>query len=254
ANPLLNIAIMFLIISGGLGFATWEDIKNHRHHLRKYRMQSKVILVTTAVLLAVPFLYFFACEFSGWDMSLGEKVLASAFQAVTPRTAGFNTVSFSMMKQGSICVMIIFMLIGGSSGSTAGGMKTNTVAVLFASLSAVFKRKEDTNMFRRRIDDETVHKASAILVMYLMLFLAGGIAISLIENLPLVECLFESASAVGTVGLSMGLTPQLSIWSKCILMPLMFFGRVGGLTFVFAAYNNPKRSYAKLPLDKISVG
>ena len=254
ANPLLNIVVIFLIISGGLGFATWEDIRTHRHHIKKYRMQSKVILVTTGILLFVPMLYFYFFEFSGWEMSLPEKLLASAFQAVTPRTAGFNTVNFSDMYQSSLCVIIILMLIGGSSGSTAGGMKTNTLAVLVSSAVSVFKRREDTNFFGRRIESDTLHRAAAILMLYLSLFLTSGIAISRIENLPLTDCMFEAASAIGTVGLTTGITPQLSIASKIILMLLMFFGRVGGLTFIYAAYMHPKKSFSKLPLDKISVG
>lgn len=254
ANPLLNIVVMFLIISGGLGFATWEDIRTHRHYIKKYRMQSKVILVTTGILLFVPMLYFYFFEFSGWEMSLPEKLLASAFQAVTPRTAGFNTVNFSDMYQSSLCVIIILMLIGGSSGSTAGGMKTNTLAVLVSSAVSVFKRREDTNFFGRRIESDTLHRAAAILMLYLSLFLTSGIAISRIENLPLTDCMFEAASAIGTVGLTTGITPQLSIASKIILMLLMFLGRVGGLTFIYAAYMHPKKSFSKLPLDKISVG
>ena len=254
ANPLLNIVVIFLIISGGLGFATWEDIRTHRHYIKKYRMQSKVILVTTGILLFVPMLYFYFFEFSGWEMSLPEKLLASAFQAVTPRTAGFNTVNFSDMYQSSLCVIIILMLIGGSSGSTAGGMKTNTLAVLVSSAVSVFKRREDTNFFGRRIESDTLHRAAAILMLYLSLFLTSGIAISRIENLPLTDCMFEAASAIGTVGLTTGITPQLSIASKIILMLLMFFGRVGGLTFIYAAYMHPKKSFSKLPLDKISVG
>lgn len=254
ANPLLNIVVIFLIISGGLGFATWEDIRTHRHHIKKYRMQSKVILVTTGILLFVPMLYFYLCEFAGWEMSLPEKLLASAFQAVTPRTAGFNTVNFSDMYQSSLCVIIILMLIGGSSGSTAGGMKTNTLAVLVSSAVSVFKRREDTNFFGRRIESDTLQRAAAILMLYLSLFLTSGIAISRIENLPLTNCMFEAASAIGTVGLTTGITPQLSIASKIILMLLMFFGRVGGLTFIYAAYMHPKKSFSKLPLDKISVG
>ena len=254
ANPLLNIVVIFLIISGGLGFATWEDIRTHRHYIKKYRMQSKVILVTTGILLFVPMLYFYFFEFSGWEMSLPEKLLASAFQAVTPRTAGFNTVNFSDMYQSSLCVIIILMLVGGSSGSTAGGMKTNTLAVLVSSAVSVFKRREDTNFFGRRIESDTLHRAAAILMLYLSLFLTSGIAISRIENLPLTDCMFEAASAIGTVGLTTGITPQLSIASKIILMLLMFFGRVGGLTFIYAAYMHPKKSFSKLPLDKISVG
>lgn len=254
SNPLLNITVMLLIVSGGIGFATWDDIKTHRHHFKKYRMQSKVILVTTGILLVVPMVYFYFCEFSGWDMTIGERLLASAFQSVTPRTAGFNTVDFGKMCQGSLGLIIILMLIGGSSGSTAGGMKTNTLAVLVSSAISVFKRREDTNLFKRRIETDTIHRASAILMLYIALFLTGGIAISSIEGLPLIDCMFEVASAIGTVGLTTGITTQVGLASKIILMLLMFFGRVGGLTFIYAAYMNPKKSFSKMPVEKISVG
>lgn len=254
SDPLLNFTVMFLVICGGIGFATLEDIKNHRHHLKKYRMQSKVILATTAILLIVPMLYFYFCEFSDWDMPQGEKILASMFHSVTLRTAGFKTVDFSLMKPASICVMIVLILIGGSSGSTAGGIKTNTVAVLVSSAKSVFKHREETDFFGRRIDDDVVHRASAILMLYLSLFLAGGVTISIIEELPLLDCMLETASAISTTGMSMGITNQLGVVSKIILMLLMFFGRIGGLTFVFAGFMHDKKKFSKLPLDKISIG
>lgn len=254
ADALLNIVIMLLILSGGLGFATWNDIKTHRHRFRKYTMQSKVILTTTAVLLVLPTLYFFFCEFSDWDMPLHEKLLASAFHSVSPRTAGFNTADFNLMKQASLCMIITLMLIGGSSGSTAGGIKTNTVAVLFFSAISVFKRKDDINLFGRRIDDDAVRRACAILVLYLTLFVGGAVSLSLIEGLPLIDCMFEASSAIATVGLTTGITPNLHIASKCILMVLMFFGRVGGLTLIFATFAEKRNTFAKLPLDKISIG
>lgn len=256
ANPLINIVIMLLIIIGGIGFMTMDDIKNNKFHIKKYRMQSKVILVTSGLLIFIPALYFFFFEFTSdrWDISFSERIFYSLFQTVTPRTAGFNTVDFNIMKQGSIVLMLVLMLTGGSPGSTAGGMKTTTLAVLISSAVSVFKRREDTRFFGRRIPDDTVKKAAAILMMYFSLFLIGGIIISNIENLPILDCLFETASAIGTVGLSKGLTPELSNASHIILMILMFVGRVGGLTFIFAALFSKSHSIAKLPLEKINVG
>ncbi len=252
-HPLLNLVIIALILSGGLGFATWEDVVKYRYHIHKYRMQSKVILVTTVILLVVPMLFYYFFEFSRWDLPLHEQLLASAFQAVTPRTAGFNTVNFSDMQQYSIALMIVLMLIGGSSGSTAGGMKTNTIAVLFLSAISVFKRRDETQVFGRRIETDAIHKAAAILILYLVLFLTGSISLSIIEGLPLLDCMFEAGSAIATVGLTMGITPQLTLPSQIILMCLMFFGRVGGLTFIFAAITG-KRTRTKLPADKINIG
>lgn len=256
-NGLINVVIMGLIIIGGIGFLTWDDVRCKGIHIRKYRMQSKVVLVMAVVLIVFPFLFFFFGEFSrpAWDgMSLGEKLWASLFQAVTPRTAGFNTIDLTLFSEAGQTIMIFLMLVGGSPGSTAGGMKTTTLAVLFMTLFAVFRRKEDTECFGRRIEESTVKYAATILLMYLTLFLAGGIMISCIEELPMGICLFETASAIGTVGLTLGITPQLGMISRLILIILMFLGRVGGLTLVFAAFSDKERNRSKLPKEKITVG
>ena len=152
---------------------------------------------------------YFIFEYNGafGNMRLPDKILAALFQAVTPRTAGFNTVDLSLFSESGQTIMIILMLIGGSPGSTAGGMKTTTMAVLFITLFAVFRRKEDSECFGRRIEEEIIKNAAAILVMYLTLFLTGGIVMSCLEQLPILSCLFETASAIGTVGLTLGITP-----------------------------------------------
>lgn len=253
---IINCTIMLLILSGGIGFLTWDDIVTHKMHLKKYRTQSKIVLVVSAILIFAPAIFFFFVEFTPkrWDMDLEERILSSFFQTISPRTAGFNTVDLSLMKQGSLMVMVILMLIGGSSGSTAGGIKMTTVAVLFSSSASVFKRREDTQFFGRRIAEDVVNKAAAVLIMYITFFLTGGIAISVIEDLPILVSLYETASALSTVGLTLGITPQLSVASHIILMILMFVGRVGGLTFVFAAFSSKKSNLKRLPLDKINVG
>ena len=256
-NGLVNAVIIGLIIIGGIGFLTWDDVRCKGIHIRKYRMQSKVILVMTAILIVFPFLFFFFGEFSRevWkDMPLGEKIWAALFQAVTPRTAGFNTVDLTSFSGAGQTMMTILMMIGGSPGSTAGGMKTTTAAVLFMTLFSVFKRKEDTECFGRRIEEGTIRHAAAIMLMYLTLFLTGGILISCIEELPMGVCLFETASAIGTVGLTLGITPGLGTISKLILMILMFLGRVGGLTLIFAAFSEKERNLSRLPKEKITVG
>ena len=256
-NLLINIIIIGLIITGGIGFLTWDDIKCNKFKIKKYRMQSKVILVMTLVLIIVPFIFFFFLEFTGpafANMSNGEKVLGALFQSVTPRTAGFNTVDLNLFSESGRAIMIFLMLIGGSPGSTAGGMKTTTVAVLFVTLFSAFRRKEDTECFGRRIDDNTVKYAVTILLMYLTLFLPGGIVISSIEGLPLLTCLFETASAIGTVGLTLGITTKIGVISRLILIVLMFLGRVGGLTLIFAALSNKVRNISRYPNEKITVG
>ena len=252
AQPLINITIMLLIVIGGIGFLVWEDICKHKWRLKNYRTQSKVVLIVTAALIVLPAIYFFFFEFG--DLPVGERISASLFQSVTPRTAGFNTVNLAAISDTGLYLMIILMLIGGSPGSTAGGMKTTTIAVLFSSAFSVFRKKDNAELMKRRIDDETVKTASAVFLMYTTLFLAGGMAISTIENLPIMSCLYETASAVGTVGLTLGITPTLGIASKWILILSMFFGRVGGLTLIYAAFGANKKQVAKLPADTIAVG
>lgn len=251
-NTVINITIMFLIVIGGIGFLTWDDIRANKFDFKHYRMQSKVILVTSFVLIFFPALYFYFLEFS--KLPIQDRVLASLFQAVTPRTAGFNTANLTLLSGAGQTIITILMLIGGSPGSTAGGMKTTTVAVLFANVRAVFRRKEDSHFFGRRLDGNVIRNASTILLMYLTLFISGGLIISMIENLPIGICLFETASAIGTVGLSLGITAQLGLVSQIILILLMFYGRVGGLTLIYAAISGVNQSRSKLPKEKITVG
>ena len=196
--------------------------------------------------------FYFFFEYGG--LPAGERIFSSLFQAITPRTAGFNTSDLTAIGGAGRAIMIILMLIGGSPGSTAGGMKTTTAAVLFANAFAIFRRKEDAHFFGRRIESSAVKNAVTILALYLSLFLCGGIAISMIEGLPIGDCLFETASAVGTVGLTLGITPGLGIISQCILMILMFLGRVGGLTLIYSAIGGNNQKISRLPQEKIIVG
>lgn len=252
SHPLINIVIMLLILIGGIGFLTWEDVVKHKFHLSKYRLQSKAVLIITAILVVLPTLYFFFFEF--WNMPLGDRILLSLFQAITPRTAGFNTADLTLLTPTGLLIIIVLMLIGGSSGSTAGGMKTTTVAVLFSATLSVFGKKENAEMLKRRVDDDTVKSALSILILYLTLFLLGSAVISTVEGLPMMTCMFETASAIATVGLTLGITPSLGIISKIILIVLMFIGRIGGLTMIYATFGSSSKKVSKLPLDKISVG
>ena len=251
-SPVVNVTIMLLIVIGGIGFLTWEDIRANRLHLKRYFMQSKVILCSTAVLILLPALYFFFFEFG--DSPLAERIWLSLFQSVTPRTAGFNTADLTAISEPGQFITIVLMLIGGSPGSTAGGMKTTTAAVLVASAIAVFRRRESANLFHRRVAAEAVRHAATLLLMYLLLFSGGAVVISLAEGLPMLPCLYETASAIGTVGLTLGLTPGLGLLSKLILIGLMYFGRVGGLTLIFAAFSGAKIVASKLPQERINVG
>ena len=248
----LNLVVMLLIVAGGIGFLVWSDIGTHKHHLRKYSLQSKVVLLTSAILIVLPAVYFFFYEYDG--IILHDRIINSFFQSVTTRTAGFNATDLAAMDESGTAIMIILMLIGGSPGSTAGGMKTATFAVLFLSAFTVISRRNDIQCFKRRISDEVVRSAGAILFIYLVLFFTSGIIISRTDDLPLLTCLFETGSAIGTVGLTLGITGGLSMLSRSILMILMFFGRVGGLTLIYAALSSSSGNYTRLPLERISVG
>lgn len=248
----INLAVIFLIVIGGIGFLTWEDIYTNKLHFRRYRMQSKVILITSAILIIVPALYFFFFDLN--NLPIKQRILSSLFQSVTTRTAGFNTVDLTALQEPSIATMIVLMIIGGSPGSTAGGIKTTTVAVLIANSLATFGRKDSSNFFKRRIDNQVVKNASTILIMYLVLSFTGAVAISTAEKIPFFKCLFETSSAIGTVGLTLGITPELGLFSQLILILLMFCGRVGGLTLIYAAISNTKKNISKYPLEHITVG
>ncbi len=248
----LNAVVMLLIIIGGIGFLVWHDVIDYKFNIRKYSLQSKVALATSAVLIVLPAIYMFFFEYS--NLPLKNRILYSLFQSVTTRTAGFNTTDLSQMKESGTLVMILLMLVGGSPGSTAGGMKTTTFAVLFLAALSVFGRKKDVECFKRRIPEDAARNAGAVLFMYMFLFIASGIFISNVEHLPLLTCLFETGSAVGTVGLTLGITSTLSLPSRIVLMMLMFFGRVGGLTLIYAALPSNEGQASRLPLEKITIG
>ena len=251
-NPWPQIVLILLIVFGGLGFLTWEDVSLHHFHLRCYRMQSKVILTMTAMLVLLPALFFCLVEFR--NEPWGYRIINSLFQSVTTRTAGFNTVDLRAMHESGQTLMIVLMLIGAAPGSTGGGMKTTTAAVMLANMWAIFRRRDNASFYGRRIDEKAVKDASTVLMLYVTLFVAGGVLISLLEGLPMHDCLFETASAIATVGLTLGITTKLGVLSKCILMLLMFTGRVGGLTVVYAAMPETPKIISKLPQEKISVG
>ena len=256
-DGLVNIALILLIVLGGIGFMTWQDFREHKWHLRVMRLQTKVILSTTAILLVGGFLYFFFYEFQQpqWQsLGAGERFWAALFQAVTPRTAGFNTVDLSQMTPPSQLVTILLMLVGGSPGSTAGGFKTTTLAVLLLTTAAVFRRRDTAHCFGRRLQDEAVHNAMALFVIYLLLAVTGGILICCIDGIPLMGALFESSSAVATVGLSLGYTGGLSAASRLILIFLMYFGRVGGLTVIYAVTVKGTGKVSQFPQERLTVG
>ncbi len=250
-DPLINIVIMCLIVSGGLGFLTWKDILDKKWNIHKYSLQSKGILIMTMILILVPALYFYFTEF--YDLEPADRFFASVFQSVTTRTAGFNTQDLSKLTDNGKIVMIVLMLMGGAPGSTAGGMKVTTILVLLASSLATFRDHEQTILLKRTVKNDVINKASSLFMMYIFLFLSSAMIISHLEKIDIMTCMFETASAIGTVGLTLGITSSLSLASRMILTFLMYFGRVGGLTIIFAAVTyNPV--HGKHPSEDIAVG
>ena len=256
-DPLVNLVICLLIVVGGLGFLTWQDVAAHVRHVSQYRLQSKLILLTTLALLVGGFLFFRFYEFSRpqWAaLTGGERGLAALFQSVSPRTAGFNTVDLTQLSACSQLMTILLMLAGGSPGSTAGGFKTTTLAVLLLSVGAVIRRQGSARCFGRRLPDQVLRNACAIFLLYLVLFLAGGMLICCMDEIPLMQALFEAASAIGTVGLSLGATAEASEASRLILIFLMYFGRVGGLTMIYAMAAGSNGASSQYPQEQVTVG
>ena len=251
-NTWVSVILMALIIIGGLGFLTWEDLLSNKFRIRGLRLQTKMILSMTLILITVPALYFFFFEFSG--LPLKERFLVSLFQAVTPRTAGFNTVQYTDLSEGGLLITIILMLIGGAPGSTAGGMKITTTFVIVASTHAYLRQWQNVNAFRRRIEPDIVHNAVTIVTIYVTLLLLGTLILSGIERVPVITAMFECASALGTVGLSLGLTPSLTSVSKLVLIGFMFLGRTGGLTLAYAMLRSKVRTQPRMPSERITVG
>lgn len=258
ADPLVNLVIMFLIVIGGLGFIVWEDVYQTRS-LKKLHLHTKLVLTVTGILLLFGFLFFLVMEYHNPNtmgpLDMKGKLLASVFQSVTPRTAGFNTINIADLTNASIFVTVFLMFIGGSPGSTAGGIKTATAGVLFFAVSSVIRGKDDTELFNRRVHQDTVMQALAITFISALLIAVVTIILSVFEDGSLAAELFETVSAFGTVGLSMGLTPGLHIVSKTALIVTMFLGRVGVLTMAWAlAYRLEKKQNYRYPEDRVMVG
>ena len=250
-NTIVNITVIILIVCGGLGFITWKEISVNMWKWHRYSLQSRSVLFMTSFLILFPAVYLYFVEFG--SLPIHERLLSSLFQSVTTRTAGFNTQDLNSMNDSGKMIMILLMLIGGAPGSTAGGMKITTVMVLVASAFSTFRDRNTTSLFRRTVNNDIIKKAAALFFMYSVLFISAAMIISQTEKLPILTCLFETASAIGTVGLTLGITPGLSLLSRSILIFLMFFGRVGGLTIVFDAITY-RPVHGEYPSEDISVG
>ena len=256
-DPLINFVIMALIITGGLGFLVWADLFHSGFHFTRLTFHSKIVLTVTATLILGGGLLLFLLEKDGssmHDMPLWEKWLSAFFQSVTARTAGFNTLDLSSMTEAGLFVMIMLMLIGGSPGSTAGGIKTTTFAVLALSIVTTCRNRRTTEAFGRRLEEGVTRTASCVLMSYLALTCTAAIVISHIEGLPVLATLFESVSAIATVGLTCGITPELSHVSAFLLALLMIFGRVGSLTMLRAIWSGRGFTGSEAPKENIQIG
>lgn len=257
SNPYLCTVISGLIVIGGLGFFVWRDVIDRKLKFSKYRLQTKVVLVTSLLLIIFGAVLIFLTEIRNPEFtsqSISQQIGSALFQSVSTRTAGFNTIDLSAITHSTMLVMIILMIIGGSPGSTAGGMKTTTFAVLVSSVISTFKRRKSTEMFSRRLEDSITRVAVCVFVMYLTLTVGVAIVISTIDGVSLIQALFESASAVATVGLTTGITPSLSGVSSFLLTLLMLFGRVGSLTMLLAFSSSRSKLQSQKPLEKIQIG
>lgn len=251
-NPIINYTIMLLIIIGGLGFFVWEDIKRNGLRFKHYKLHTKMVLVMTGLLIFIPAVYFLIVD--GAAFAGGMPVTKALFQSVTTRTAGFNSVDFNQMTEGSRLVSIALMLAGASPGSTGGGIKTTTLLVLISCVGTVFRRENSVHIFGRALHTETIRKAVSIFTIYIGLFFVSSIVISEIEGISVLTTMFECASAIGTVGLTLGITPSLGLVSKLILMALMFYGRVGCMTLLLTFTDSQVAPRSRYPHEDITVG
>lgn len=254
ATVLLTCA--FLVIIGGIGFFVWDDVAKHKFRFSEYRLHTKIVMFTTAALLLGGTAVFMLLEnnnaFEG--MSFSEKLLNAFFQSATSRTAGFNSFDYGKMSDAGRTVTDALMFVGGSPGSTAGGIKTTTLAVLLITVFSSARNREDVTVFKRRIESSAIRTSLAVVSLYGIAVIIFTVAISFIEDISVSVALFETVSAVGTVGLSLGLTPGLTLACKIMLMFLMLFGRVGGVTLALAIGENTSRFTKKRPTESIIVG
>lgn len=272
-NPLINITTMLLITLGGIGFTVWYDVidngkRIHRHEVpRKWwftrlTLHSKIALTTSLILFLAGTILTFILEYNNpatiGNLKLGQKILASAFQSVTTRTAGFFTFPQAGMHEETGFLHTILMLIGGSPGGTAGGLKTTTFAMLFLAFLTMLRGGHDIECFGRKIDEDNFRVGFVAIMLALGVYITGTIAIAMIEpdTVTFQRIMYETASAFATVGLTADLTTKLSEGSKIVLMLLMYIGRVGPMTIalLFAEKVSLKEKLRTLPTEKIMIG
>ncbi|MEA4847447.1 MAG: TrkH family potassium uptake protein [Clostridiaceae bacterium] len=256
-DAVVCFTIIMLIVMGGIGFFVWDDILKNKYHFKKYQLHTKIVLVTTMFLIVSGAAGFYIFERSNLliDMPAGEKIITSAFAAVTPRTAGYNTVDIAALTPASKLLTMVLMFIGGSPGSTAGGIKTTAFAVILISLWSSLINTKNESIFDRRLEDNALKRASAVASVNLILVLIAAFLISASNtSLHLTDVLFEVLSAIGTVGLSTGITSSLSAFARVVIVMLMYSGRVGSLSFALLFTEHRVPSAVQNPVEKISIG
>lgn len=268
SNIVINLTVSALIIMGGIGFAVWFDFASNSrlfHHFKKkndffrrrLRINTRIVLIMTAILISSGTVLIFLTEYNNAlaELSLFDKIQASFFNSVTLRTAGFFTIDYSILKDATKLVMIVFMLIGGSPGGTAGGMKTTTFFLLIYAMVSLVNERNKIRVFKREVALSNIIKAFVIFFMYMSIILIGAFTITLIDNYSFIDILFEVVSALATVGLSIGITSSLSLGSKIIIIVLMFIGRLGPITIALSLKRRAKNDKGiSYPVTEIVVG
>lgn len=260
SNSVVILTISAIVIIGGIGFAVWLELYNYRYNkAKKLSVHTKIVLLVTGVLLIGGFIAMFLLEYNNPEtianMGLKDKLLNSFFASVTPRTAGFNSISTDGMTTAGKFLTILLMFIGGSPGSTAGGFKTVTFGLVILTVISVIKGREDTEAFGRRFGKELVYKAFALLIIAMGLIIVVTMILSITEKgIPFIDLLYEATSAFATVGITTGVTQELSSIGKIIIMIMMYCGRVGPLTVALALTNRKKKIDYKYPEGKILIG
>jgi len=248
--------VMVLVVAGGLGFAVLDELREMARGARRLSLQSKLVLVTTALLVISGSLLLFLTEWGNafGDLQGGWKVWNGVFASITPRTAGFDTVTPAAFSSAGVFVLILLMIIGASPGSTGGGLKTTTLAILLVSTWNSLKGRQEVHLWRRRLPFRIVQRSVTVVVLYLGTLLVGIMVLFLMEPFPFRSLLFEAASALGTVGLSLGITPELSDGGKFVLVLMMFWGRVGIVTFLYSLMKRETRERISYPAAEVPVG
>lgn len=256
-DVVINLVVMALIIIGGIGFFVWKDLKENKLHFKKYRLHTKITLLMTAILLVGGTVLFLVFENDNLlaGMNGKDKLLAAAFSSVTARTAGFNTIDTGQLTHASKLLTMVLMFIGGSPGSTAGGIKTVTTMVLIAYVWSNLRASKGVNVFNRRLDDDVIRKASNVVVISLVMAVTTAILICFLQpDLVVEDILFEVFSAIGTVGMSTGVTRDLSLASRIVIILLMYCGRIGSMSFALSFTERKKVAPIQLPIEKIMIG